>query len=86
MCLDFLGLLQDNLSKHEKKIETTKFNDLSGLGIPEILMNIMSWQVFVEYLISTVILTCLNALVPYHLYKWFFIVETEVGGVDNIFL
>ena len=34
--------------------------------------------------ISTVILTCLNALVPYFLSKGFIIVETEEGGLDNI--
>ena len=57
---------------------------MSGLGIPDILMNIMSCRGFVKYLLSTVILACCNALVPYHISKGFVIVETEVGGVDNI--
>ena len=84
MCLDFLGLLQDNLSKHEKKIETTKFNDLSGLGIPEILMNIMSYYGFAISSISIVILKCCSALVPCYRSKVFSVFETKEGGIYNI--
>ena len=42
----------------------------------------MSW--ISKSSISTVILTCIIALVPYYLYKLFVVVETEVSGVDNI--
>ena len=59
---------------------------MSGLGIPEILMNIMSCQGFDKSSISTVILIYLNALVIYYLYKSFVIVEIEVGGVYNIII
>ena len=41
ICLDYMGLLQYKLSKHNNKFENTKFDDLSGLFIPAILMNIM---------------------------------------------
>ena len=41
-CLDYLGLLQETLSKRDNNFEKTDFNYLSGLGIPDILMNIMS--------------------------------------------
>ena len=54
------------------------------MGIPEILMNIMSCNGFSKYPISTVILICRSALVPYDLNKVFLIVETEEGGADNI--
>ena len=57
---------------------------MSGLGIPEILMNTMSYHGFVRYSISTVILTCSNVLVPYYLSRGFVKVKTEVVGVDNI--
>ena len=47
-------------------------------------MNIISYQGFAKYSVSSFILTCRNYLVPYYLSKLFFIVETEVGGVDDI--
>ena len=56
----------------------------SGLGILDIFMNIMSCHGFVKSSVSTVILTCHNYLVMYYLSKGFVVVETEVGGVDNI--
>ena len=84
ICIDYLGLLQENVSKQNNKFENTKFNDWYGLGIPEILMNIISYHGFYKYSILTVILKFHNALVPYDLSKGFLIVETEVGGVNNI--
>ena len=47
-------------------------------------MNIISCHGFVKYYISTVILTCNNALVTYYPSKGVVMVETEVGGPDNI--
>ena len=47
-------------------------------------MNIMSCHVFSKHSISKAILTCRSALVSYYIFKVFFVVETEVGGVDNI--
>ena len=44
----------------------------------------MSCHRFSKYSILAVILTCRNFLVPYYRYKIYIIVETEVGGVDNI--
>ena len=72
------------LSKHEDNFNKTKLNDFSGLVIPAILMNIMSCHGFVKSSISTYILTCYNSLVTYYISKGFVIIETEVGGVDNI--
>ena len=42
ICLDYMGILQHNLSAYNNKFEKTKFNDLSVLGIPKTLMYIMS--------------------------------------------
>ena len=77
-------MLQDKLSKHDNKSEKTKFNNFSGLGIPDIFMNIMSCHEFSKSSISTVILKCCSALAPYHLSKGFVIFEAEEGGIDNI--
>ena len=42
ICLYYLGFIQENLSKHGNNFENTKFKNVYGLGIPEILMNIIS--------------------------------------------
>ena len=49
ICLDYLGLLQENVSKHDNNFKNAKFNYFSGLGISDILMNIMSCHGFVNY-------------------------------------
>ena len=81
--LDYLGLIQYKLSKYDNKFEKTKFNNLSGMRIPEIVMNIMSCHVFSKYPISTVILSYDSSLVQYYLNEIFFIAETEEGGPYN---
>ena len=43
--VDYLGLLQEKLSKNDDNFKNTKFNYLYGLGIPDIMMNIMSCNV-----------------------------------------
>ena len=58
----------------QKKSEK-KLNDLYGLSITEILMNIMSCHDFSKLTTSEVILTFRSAPVPYYLSKGFFIVE-----------
>ena len=54
------------------------------MGIPDILVNIMSCNVFSKYSMSTAILTCRSDLVLYYISKAFFIVETREVGLDNI--
>ena len=46
ICRYYLVMLQDKLGKHENKFENSKFKHLFGLGIPDILMNIMSCDGF----------------------------------------
>ena len=41
ICIDYLCLVQDELSKNDKRFENIEFNDLSGIVIPEIFMNLM---------------------------------------------
>ena len=48
ICLDYLVLLKENLSKHDNNFEKNKFRDLSALGIPDICMNIMSCHGFLN--------------------------------------
>ena len=84
ICLDYMGLHREKLSKDDSNFKKTKFNNLSELKIPDILINIMSCQGFLKYSLSTIILKCRNSLVPYYLSKGFVIFETEVSGVDNV--
>ena len=44
--LNYLCLNQDNLSKNAKKFSNTRFDDFTEIGIPDVLMNIMSWRGF----------------------------------------
>ena len=83
-CLDYLGMLQDKLSKHDNKFENTKFNNLSELGIPDILMNIISCHGFSKSSISTSILKCRSALVPCYPPFKNVIVGEKKGDLDNI--
>ena len=70
--------------KNDDNFKKTRFNYFSRLVITEILMNLMSCHGFVKSSISNFILICINALVPYYPSKGFVVVETEVGGFDNI--
>ena len=84
ICIDYRDFLQENLSRHNINFGNIKFNNLSGLGINEILMNIMSYHSLAKSTTLRVIFACLTALVPYYISKGSIIIETEVSGVDDI--
>ena len=84
ICIGYMIMMQDNLSNHDNNFKNTKLNNVSGLGIPDVLMNIMSCHGFLQPSISKVILTCGSALVPYYPSKGFVIVETKEGVKYNI--
>ena len=46
ICLEYIGLIEDKLFKHDMNCEKTEFKKFSGLGIHDILMNIMSCHGF----------------------------------------
>ena len=83
ICLDYMGMLQYKWSKHDIFFKD-QVQWFSGLGIPEIFINIMPCHGFSKPSISTVISTCCSDLDPYYISKVFVIVETEVDGVHNI--
>ena len=64
----------------------TSFDELSGIGIPEIVLNIVSCYGFVHYKNSTLILTCRSKLVLYHLSKGFLIFEQAYQALKNVTL
>ena len=55
-CDDYLCCQQAKLHVDNKGVENKTFNDISGIGIPELLMNIISCHRFVNNNKSTVIL------------------------------
>ena len=44
LCADYLCLHQAKLSLENKGFENTTFNDISVIGISELLMSIISWH------------------------------------------
>ena len=55
--------------------EQTSFNILLGIGIPELLLNLLSCNGFMKKTGSTVILNCQYRLVNNYLAKVFYIIE-----------
>ena len=55
--LDYLYFHQDHSSKHDKTFGNKRFGDLSGIEIPDVLMNLISCNNFSNGQYSTDILT-----------------------------
>ena len=81
ICIHYLCIFQDKLSKQNSNFEK-KFNDLSRMGIPDILMSIMSCHGFSKK--STFFFTCRSALVHCYISKGLIIVETEEVNLDHV--
>ena len=63
ICIDYLSFHQDKLSKHDKTFSNTRFDNLSGIGIPDVLTNLMLCHGFFKEQQYTVILTWQRTLV-----------------------
>ena len=59
----------------DRIFEEASYNGLLGIGIPEVLMNLISWHGFTKKKNSTVMLVCRYCLVNYYLSKGFVIFE-----------
>ena len=70
----YLWLKQAKLYSAHKGFENTTFNDILGIRISELLINIMSCHGFVNDKKSTAILSCSRKLVSYYLSKGFVII------------
>ena len=77
MCIDYLCKLNKRLSelKIGKKLinkhEDQDYNNLFGIGIPDIFMNMLSCQVFINNNHSIMILKCPNRMSQYYFNKGF---------------
>ena len=70
VCVDYLSLQREPklLSSH-RGFEYTLFDKISGIGIPEMLLNFFSCYGFVLKYNSTLLLACRSKLVSYYLSK-----------------
>ena len=78
LCVYFQCLQKVLPSLVHKVFENTSLNDISGIFIPELLINIMTCHSFVNNMNTTVILTCCIKLVQYYLSKRFLIIENNL--------
>ena len=79
VCIDYLSCQLKTLSSisYEPTFEDTSFNILLGIGIPELLLNLVSCHGFTKKPNSTVILNCRSRLANNYLEKGFYIIEKE---------
>ena len=62
----------------------TTYNDILGISIPELLMNIISCHVFVNNTNSTVVFSCGRKLVDYYLSEGFFILDNNSRNLCDV--
>ena len=65
MCVDYIYLKQFQLYLAHKGFENTKFNDISVIGITELLINIIYFHGFVKKKNTTAVLWYPRKLVSY---------------------
>ena len=75
VCTSYLCFQQGKLRFYNKVFENTTLNDILGIDISELLMNIIPCHVFVNNIKSTVILSCRRKLVDKYLSNIFVIHE-----------
>ena len=84
-CFDCLSLQREpNFLLSQKK--DTSFDDLSGVGILGILLNIVSCYGLFQEKSSTLILTCRSKLVAYYLPKGFVMLNQDFHVLNNLSL
>ena len=75
VCADYVGCTKAKLHVANKIFGNTTYNDISGIGITGLLMNIISWNGFVKDTNLVVIFSCHIKLVPYYISKGFVLHE-----------
>ena len=67
--IDFLCCQNKKLSIicSDKTFADMSYNEFIGIGIPEVLMHLISYHIFTKKTNSTIILLCHNQLVEYYL-------------------
>ena len=85
-CIDYLYCHSKTLSfiSSDKIFKEASYNILLGIGIPEVLMNLLSCHVLMEKPNSTMILNFLSRFVNYYLVKGFVIIEHNSKQLSSV--
>ena len=86
VCIEYLCFQSKKLSSisYDRIFEHTSYNILLGIGIPEVLMNLVSFHGFMEKPNKTFILNFQCCLVNNHLAKWFIIIENNSKQLSSL--
>ena len=86
VCVDYLCCPQTKLNVKNKGqgFENMIYNAVSGIGIPELFMNIISCHEFVNNTKSAVIFSCCIKLVDYYLQTCFVLHENIPNDFKNV--
>ena len=83
-CLYYLCIQHDKLSSNDMSFQDATFDGFPGIGIPEVLMNIMSCCGFAKEENKIFILMFRIKLVSYYLSKGFLIIDPKSDALDNV--
>ena len=77
VCIEYMSCQSKTLSfiSYKPTFEQTSFNILLGIGIPELLLDLVSCHSFTKKLYSTVILNFRYRLINNYLARGFYIIE-----------
>ena len=86
VCIDYLSCQSKTLSEIlcNPKFKDTSFNILIGIGIPELLLNLVSCHGFIKKPNSNVILNCRSRLINNDLSKGLSIIEQNTKQLSFI--
>ena len=82
VCIEYLCFQYQTLIRisSDKTFEQVNYKILLVIGIPELLMNLVSYQVFMKKLNLTVTLNCQYSLLNYHLSKGLLLSNTNLSS------
>ena len=86
ICIDYLSCQSKTLSpiSFNPEFKDTLFNILIGIGIPELLLNLLSCHGFMKKPNSNVILNCRSRLIKNYLSKVFSVIEKKTNQLSLI--
>ena len=86
VCIDYLCFQSKTLSRisYDKWSEQAIYNILLGIGIPEVLMNLISWYGLMKKPNSVVIFNCRYRLVNYYLANSFVVIKHNYNQLSSV--
>ena len=85
VCVNYFCLQREvKFSLLHRWFEDTSFNELSVIGIPKVLLNIVSYYSYIQDNNSTLILTCRSKFVSYYLSKGFVVILKISQILNNV--